>query len=75
MKLLRNERLSAVLLVLAAAAGLLLANLRATSGLVDLSAVHLPVPWLGLDLSVRHWVTDGLLAIFFFLAASSSSMS
>jgi len=68
-KLLRNERLSAVLLVLAAAAGLLLANLRATSGLVDLSAVHLPVPWLGLDLSVRHWVTDGLLAIFFFLAA------
>ena len=30
---------------------------------------RLPVPWIGLNLSIGHWVTDGLLAVFFFLAA------
>ncbi|MRG60893.1 Na+/H+ antiporter NhaA [Agromyces sp. CFH 90414] len=69
MHLLRSERLSAVLLLIAAALGLLLANLPFGPALVDLKNAHLDLPALGLDLSVGHWVSDGLLAIFFFIVA------
>lgn len=65
----RSERLSAVLLVVAAAAGLLLANTPAGPALAGARDTHLDIPWLGLQLSAGHWVTDGLLAVFFFLAA------
>ena len=69
MKILRSERYSAFLLLGAAILGVLLANSALGPALQGLRDQHLPVPWLGLDLSVGHWVTDGLLAIFFFLAA------
>ncbi len=66
---LRSERLAAALLVIAAAAGLILANSAAGSALFAARDLHLDVPWLGLELSLGHWITDGLLAVFFFLAA------
>lgn len=65
----RSERFSAALLVLAAALGLVLANSSVASTLFDVRNAHLDVPWLGIHLSVGHWITDGLLAVFFLLAA------
>ncbi|MCM3656422.1 Na+/H+ antiporter NhaA [Agromyces mediolanus] len=69
MNLLRSERWAAVLLLVAAALGLLLANTSAGPGLLALKTEHLELPWLGLDLSIGHWISDGLLAIFFFIVA------
>jgi NhaA family Na+:H+ antiporter len=69
MKFLRSERYAAFLLLGAAILGVILANSAAGLGLQAVRDTHLALPWLGLDLSVGHWVTDGLLAIFFFLAA------
>lgn len=65
----RSERYTAFLLVGAAIIGVLLANSFAGTAISAVRDFHLPVPFLGLNLSVGHWVTDGLLAIFFFLAA------
>jgi NhaA family Na+:H+ antiporter len=67
MSIIRSERTAAGLLLGAAALGLLLANTAAGPALVDLQHAHLgfgPV-----DLSVGHWISDGLLAIFFFIVA------
>ena len=69
MTLLRSERFAAMLLVAAAALGLILANSALAAGAKAVESFHLAIPLLGLDLSVGHWVKDGLLAIFFFLAA------
>lgn len=65
----RSERVAAVLLLIAAAAGLVLANTAAGPLLASVRAAYLDIPWLGVHLSVGHWITDGLLAVFFFLAA------
>lgn len=65
----RSERYAAISLALAAAVGLFLANSVAGPGLIELTDTHVGFPVLGLDLSLKHWVTDGLLAIFFFLIA------
>jgi NhaA family Na+:H+ antiporter len=69
MKFLRSERYAAFLLLGAAGLGVLLANSALGPALRSVRDQSLPVPWLGLDLSIGHWVTEGLLAIFFFLAA------
>lgn len=69
MHLLRSERVSAGLLLAAAALGLLLANLPFGPALIDAKQSHLDLPWLGIDLSIGHWISDGLLAIFFFIVA------
>jgi NhaA family Na+:H+ antiporter len=66
---LRSERLAAALLVIAAAAGLILANSPLAPTLFAARDLHLDIPLLGLELSIGHWITDGLLAVFFFLAA------
>ena len=69
MKFFRSERYAAFLLLGAAILGVILANSTLGPALQGLRDSHLPISWLGLDLSVGHWVTDGLLAVFFFLAA------
>jgi NhaA family Na+:H+ antiporter len=69
MTVLRSERFAAVLLVVAAIAGLMIANSSAAPLAMAIEGFHLGIPAVGLDLSVGHWITDGLLAIFFFLAA------
>lgn len=70
MAVLRSERIAALLLVVAAALGVGLANSPLGAALFAARETHLDIPWLGLELSAGHWVTDGLLAIFFFLAAT-----
>ena len=67
--LLRSERVAALLLVAAAALGVGVANSPWGGVLFGVRDTHLDIPWLGLELSTGHWITDGLLAIFFFLAA------
>jgi NhaA family Na+:H+ antiporter len=62
-RILRSERWSAVLLIVAAALGLVLANTPVGPAIIGFT--HLQLGFL----SLAHWVTDGLLAIFFFLAA------
>ncbi len=69
MSLLRSERFSAVLLVVAATVGLVLANSPGASIARAIEEFTFGPSQLGLELSVGHWVKDGLLAIFFFIAA------
>lgn len=69
MKFLRSERITAFLLIGAAALGVILANSPLSASLQAFRNFHFGFAGVGLDLSVSHWVTDGLLAVFFFLAA------
>lgn len=66
---LRGQQFPAVLLLVAAGLGLLLANLPTHDALAALLDAHLAVPGTALDLSVAHWVSDGLLAVFFLVVA------
>ncbi|WAZ23137.1 Na+/H+ antiporter NhaA [Streptomyces cinnabarinus] len=66
---LRTETVGGVLLLVAAVAALVWANVPALSDSYDsVSDHHFGPAALGLDLSVAHWAADGLLAIFFFVA-------
>ncbi|MFB7251972.1 Na+/H+ antiporter NhaA [Microbacterium sp. NPDC056234] len=67
--LLRSAQFPAILLLAAAGLGLLLANTAAHDAIAGVLDVHLPVPGTSLDLSIEHWISDGLLAIFFFVVA------
>lgn len=67
MHLLRSERFAASLLLGAAILGLVLANTALGPALLDIQHTHLG--FAGFDLSVGHWISDGLLAIFFFIVA------
>ncbi len=69
MKIIRSERYAAGLLLAAAALGLLLANTSIGPALISALGAHIDIPLLGLDLSTKHWISDGLLAVFFFLVA------
>jgi NhaA family Na+:H+ antiporter len=69
MTVIRSERVAAVLLLIAAALGLLAANSPLGPGLMQLQDAHLAIPGTPLDLSIGHWVSDGLLAVFFFVVA------
>ncbi|MFI8359733.1 Na+/H+ antiporter NhaA [Streptomyces sp. NPDC085612] len=66
---LRTETVGGVLLLVAAIAALLWANIPALSASYDtVRSFHIGPASLGLDLSLQHWAADGLLAIFFFVA-------
>ena len=65
----RSERYAAISLAAAAIVGLVLANSVAGPGLIELFSSHIGLPALELDLSIGHWITDGLLVIFFFIVA------
>lgn len=67
--LLRSQQFPAVLLLAAAALGLLLANLPTHALIAAVLESHIAIPGTGIDLSVAHWISDGLLAIFFFVVA------
>jgi NhaA family Na+:H+ antiporter len=69
MRFVRSERFTAFFLIIAAALGVILANSPVAGAVSSFRDFHFGLPVLGLDLSVAHWVTDGLLAVFFFLAA------
>ncbi|MFD4956716.1 Na+/H+ antiporter NhaA [Streptomyces sp. NPDC058451] len=66
---LRTETVGGVILLLAAVAALLWANIPALRGSYEsIGHFHLGPASLGLNLSVEHWAADGLLAVFFFVA-------
>ncbi|HWU46682.1 MAG TPA: Na+/H+ antiporter NhaA [Humibacter sp.] len=69
MSLIRSERSAAAILLGAAALGLILANTAAGPTLLALQHAEVGPAGLHLDLSVGHWISDGLLAIFFFIVA------
>lgn len=69
MRILRSERLAAALLLSAAVLGLVIANAPFGPAVIDAMDHHLEMPALGLDLSAAHWISDGLLAVFFFVVA------
>ncbi|MFF3216250.1 Na+/H+ antiporter NhaA [Streptomyces sp. NPDC002886] len=66
---LRAETVGGVLLLVAAIAALIWANVPAIAASYDsVRSFHIGPAALGLDLSLQHWAADGLLAIFFFVA-------
>ncbi|MFF9586580.1 Na+/H+ antiporter NhaA [Streptomyces achromogenes] len=66
---LRAETVGGVLLLLAAVAALLWANVPGLHHSYEtVSHFHFGPGALGLHLSVAHWAADGLLAVFFFVA-------
>jgi NhaA family Na+:H+ antiporter len=66
---LRTETVGGVLLLLAAIAALVWANIPALhASYAAVGHFHFGPATLGLDLSVAHWAADGLLAVFFFVA-------
>ena len=68
MTLLRSERFPAIVLLAAAALGLVLANSPLAAAASAVQSAHIGVPGV-LDLSVGHWIQDGVLAVFFFVVA------
>jgi len=67
--LLRTQQFPAVLLLLAAVLGILLANLPTYGPIAAVLDAHVSIPGTGIDLSVTHWISDGLLVVFFFVVA------
>ncbi|MFD3804789.1 Na+/H+ antiporter NhaA [Streptomyces sp. NPDC058619] len=66
---LRTETVGGVLLLVAAVAALIWANVPGISeSYYSVGSFHIGPASLGLDLSLQHWAADGLLAIFFFVA-------
>ncbi|MFD3327006.1 Na+/H+ antiporter NhaA [Streptomyces sp. NPDC058701] len=66
---LRTETVGGVLLLLAAVAALIWANVPGISdSYYTVGSFHIGPASLGLNLSIQHWAADGLLAIFFFVA-------
>ncbi|GGY95455.1 Na(+)/H(+) antiporter NhaA 3 [Streptomyces olivaceoviridis] len=66
---LRTETVGGVLLLLAAVAALVWANVPGIRhGYQTVSDFHAGPGALGLHLSLAHWAADGLLAVFFFVA-------
>lgn len=69
-RILTAETTGGLVLVIAAALAVVLANSPAAEAYTSLRDAHLGFQLgpLDLDLSIGHWAADGLLAIFFFLA-------
>jgi NhaA family Na+:H+ antiporter len=68
MSILRSARFPAALLLVAAATGLIVANSAAAEAALAAKELHIGIPGI-VDLSLGHWISDGLLAVFFFVAA------
>ena len=68
MNLLRSARFPAVVLLCAAALGLVIANSPLGTATQALMGTYLGIPGV-FELSIQHWIADGLLAIFFFVVA------
>lgn len=64
---LRTETLGGIVLLAAAMVALILAN-TLSGTYQSVSDFHFGIPALGLDLSVAHWASDGVLTLFFFVA-------
>jgi len=67
-EVLRAETVGGVLLLIGATAALVWANSPWASAYEELRDLVVGPDFLHLDLSLGHWASDGLLAIFFFVA-------
>ncbi|MEV0220432.1 Na+/H+ antiporter NhaA [Streptomyces sp. NPDC050704] len=65
---LRTETVGGLVLLAAAVVALVWANSPLASSYTDIRDFHFGIPALGLDLSVGHWTSDGLLTVFFLVA-------
>jgi len=68
MTLLRSARFPAIVLLVAAVLALVLANSPWGPAVAAVKETYLGIPGV-FELSVGHWVQDGLLAVFFFVVA------
>ncbi|MGK3950779.1 Na+/H+ antiporter NhaA [Microbacterium sp. I2] len=68
MSLLRSARFPAIILLVSAVLALILANSPAGPGIAAVKDAYLGIPGV-FEMSVGHWVQDGLLAVFFFIVA------
>ncbi|MDE0545797.1 Na+/H+ antiporter NhaA [Microbacterium sp. C7(2022)] len=68
MSLLRSARFPAIMLLCAAALGLIVANSALGPAADDVMHAYVGIPGF-FELSVDHWIKDGLLALFFFVVA------
>jgi NhaA family Na+:H+ antiporter len=64
----KSDRSAALALMAAAIAGLVLANSPIGGSLLDFKHMYIGIESLGLKLSLEHWVSDLLLAVFFLVA-------
>lgn len=67
-KALKDETFGGILLLAAAAIAMIVANSYFSLGYSDLLGRNLSIGFLDLDMSILHWISDGLLAIFFLVA-------
>ncbi|MET7715640.1 Na+/H+ antiporter NhaA [Streptomyces sp. NPDC005407] len=65
---LRTETVGGLVLLAAAVVALIWANTPWSGVYEEIRDFHFGIPALGLDLSVGHWASDGLLTIFFLVA-------
>jgi NhaA family Na+:H+ antiporter len=65
----RSERSAAILLMASAIAALVLAQSPIGAAITAIRDAPLPIDLVSIDLTAGQWVSDGLLAIFFLLAA------
>ncbi|MET9393461.1 Na+/H+ antiporter NhaA [Streptomyces sp. NPDC006624] len=65
---LRTETVGGLILLAAAVVALVWANTPLSGSYAALRDFHFGIPALGLDLSVGHWTSDGLLTVFFLIA-------
>lgn len=75
MRALRTETVGGLVLLAAAAVALVWVNSPWSGAYEEIRDFHFGIPARGLDLSVGHWTADGLLAVFFLVAGSSSSVN
>lgn len=63
-----SDRLSGLIMLAFALAGLILANLPATAHLFEtIAETHIAIPRTNIDLPIGHWAQDGLLTVFFLM--------
>jgi Na+:H+ antiporter, NhaA family len=65
---LKDETFAGALLMISALVAIIIANSSLSSWYFDLLSSKFEIPFLALNLTIAHWVSDGLLAIFFFIA-------
>jgi NhaA family Na+:H+ antiporter len=67
---LRTETVGGMVLLVAAAIALIWANTPLSGLYESVRDAHFGIGALGLDLSVAHWTSEGLLTLFFFVAGA-----
>jgi Na+:H+ antiporter, NhaA family len=67
-KALKDETFGGILLLSSAALAMIIANSGFSQGYSDLLSRYLSIDFLDLNMTILHWISDGLLAIFFLVA-------